>query len=83
MYPTLVIVLVETQLSMMDICNINSSNASKFWDPVASEASLGHLSFAVEPVHIERQITTLESQCSRASQSGRKLEHGLEEIILE
>ena len=30
MYPTIVIVLVKTQLSMMDICNINSSNASQY-----------------------------------------------------
>ena len=39
MYPTVVILLVETHRSMMDICDISPSNASKFTGPaLASEA---------------------------------------------
>ena len=56
MYPTVVIVLVETQRSMADVCEINPSNPSgKLRGPVASEvrpASLGYLSsFAVGRTH--------------------------------
>ena len=54
MYPTVVILLVETQCFMADVCEISPSNASKVAGPVGSEAhpaTLGHLSFAVEPVH--------------------------------
>ena len=40
MYPTIVIVLVETQRSMMDLCEISPSNAS----------TLGHHSFAAGPI---------------------------------
>jgi len=73
MYPTVVIVLVETQRSMTDIC----SNASRVAGPVASEAhpaTLGHLSVAVGPVH-SMTDNEVESQRSRALQSqGRGLE---------
>ena len=54
MYPTVVMVLVDTQRSMMDVCEISPSNASKLAGTVASEArlaTLGHLSFAVGPIH--------------------------------
>ena len=53
MYPTVVIVLVETQLPAVDACEINPSNASKLAGPVASEArrAILSLSFAVGPGH--------------------------------
>ena len=54
MYPTVVMLLVETQRSMANVCEISPSNASKFAAPVASEArpsTLRHLSFAAGPVH--------------------------------
>ena len=54
MYPTVVMILVETQCSMTDVCEISPSNASKFAGPVASEAhspTLEYFSFAVSPVH--------------------------------
>jgi len=85
MYPTVVIVLVETQRSMSDICNISPLNASKFAGPVASEvraATLGHLSFAVGPVHSTTD-NEAESQRSHTLQSQDGQEHGLEEVILE
>ena len=58
MYPTIVIVLVETQRSMTDICEIGTPNASRLADPVpvASEAratTLGHPSFAVLDISID------------------------------
>ena len=85
MYPTLVIVLVETQRSMTDICEIGLSNASKPAGPVASEArpaTLGRLSFAVGPVHT---MTDDEAEYQRwqALQSQYGQEHGLEEVVLE
>jgi len=86
MYPTVVIVLVETQRSMADICEISPSNASKVAAaPVGSEArpaTPGHLSFAGEPVHSTTD-NEAESQRSRALQSQGGQEHGLEEVILE
>ena len=54
MYPTVMIVLTESQRSMAGICEISPSNASRLTDPVASEdrpTNLGHLSFAVGPVY--------------------------------
>ena len=83
MYPTVVMVLVETQRSMADICEISPSNASRLAGPVASEArpaTLGHLSFAVGPVHSATD-NEAESQRSRALQSQGGQEHG--EVILE
>ena len=71
MYPTLVIVLIETQRSITDVCEIGPLNASKPDGPVASEArstTLGHLSFAVGPIHSTAD-NRAESQRSRASQS--------------
>jgi len=53
MYPTVVILLVETQRSMTDICEISPSNASKLAaSSEARPATSGHLSFAVGPVDI-------------------------------
>ena len=83
MYPTVVILLVETQRLMADVCEINPSNASKFAGPVGSEArpaTLGHLSFAVEPVH-GAMDSKAGSQRSRALQSQGRHEHGLEAIL--
>jgi len=88
MYPTVVIVLVETQRSMMDVCEINPSDAGKLVAPVGSDtsearpATSGHLSFAVGSVHSTTDNET-ESQRSRALQSQGGQEHGLEEVILE
>jgi len=85
MYPTVVIVLVETQCSITDVCEISPSNASKFVGPVASNArpaALGHLSFPVGPVHSTTDDEA-ESQRSHALQSQGGQEHGLEEVILE
>ena len=54
MYPTTVVVLVESQRSMTDVCGISPSNATRVVARVASEhearaATLGHLSFAAGP----------------------------------
>ena len=56
MYPTIVVVLVETQRSMVDICEIGPSNASKTAGAAASDheahpTRLGRLSFAVGPIN--------------------------------
>ena len=84
MYPTLVIVLIETQRSMIDICEIGSLNAGKPAGPVASRArstTLGRLSFAVGLVHSATDIE-MRSQNSHTLQSQGGQEHGLEEVIL-
>ena len=85
MYPTVVMILVETQRSMPDVCEISPSNASRFAGRAASDArpaTFGHLSFAVEPVH-STMDNEVESQRSRALQSQGGQERGLEELILE
>ena len=55
MYPTVVIVLVETQRSILrsmpDIYEISLSNATKLAASEARPATPGHLSFAVGSVH--------------------------------
>jgi len=68
MYPTVVIILVETQRSMADVYDISPSNASKLGGPVASEArpaTLGHFSFAVGPIH---SMTDNEAECTRIAE---------------
>ena len=85
MYPTMVIVLVETQRSMMDVCESGTSNASKLAGPMSSEprpATSGLLSFALGPVH-RTTDNEAESQRSRTLQSQGGEEHGLDEVILE
>ena len=77
MYPTVVVVLVETQRSMMDLCDINPSNANKPAGSVTSEAPLAtseHLPFAVGSVRSTTD-TEAESQHSRTlqSQGGQEL----------
>ena len=53
MYPTMVVVLVESQRSMTDVCGVNQSNAAQAVELGPSEAraaTLGHpISFAVGP----------------------------------
>ena len=88
MYPTVVILLLETQRSMTDICEISPSIATKLAarGPVTSKArpvTLGHLSFAVEPVHASTADNEAESQRSRTLRSQDGQEKGLEEAILE
>ena len=83
MYPTVVIVLIETQRSITDVCEISSSNASKPGGPVSSKArpaTLGCLSFAVEPVLTTTDNET-ESRQSLALQSQDGQEQGLENFI--
>jgi len=85
MYPTVVTVLVETQRSMTDVCEISPSNAGRLAAPAGSEArpaTFGHLSFAAGPVHSTTD-NEAESQRSRVLQSQGGQEHGLEEVILE
>jgi len=85
MYPTVVILLVETQRSITEICEIGPLNASTLAGPVASEprpATLGQLSFAVWPVH-SMTDKEAESQRSRTLQSQGGQEYGLVEIILD
>jgi hypothetical protein len=80
-----VILLVETQRSMTNVCEISPSNASQLAAPEASEVGpgpLGHLSVAVEPIYGTTD-NQAESQRSCALQSQGGQEHGLEEIILE
>jgi len=81
-----VIVLVETQRSMTDICEISPSNAGKLAAPVGSEAcpaTPGHLFFAVAPAHSTTDHEA-EPQRSRALRSQGGQEHGLGEgVILE
>ena len=80
MYPTLVILLVETQRSMPEICEISPSNTRKLAGPVASEArpaTLGHPFIAVGP----DDSSEAESQRSCALESQGGQEHGLEEVI--
>ena len=68
MYPTVVILLVETHRSMTDVCEISPSNASKL---VASEARPATTTDN-QPQY--RRSFGLQSQVGRG--------HGLEEIIL-
>ena len=86
MYPTVVVILVETQRVATDICEIIPSNTSRLAEgPVVSEArpvTPGHLSFAVGQVY-SRTDHEAESQRSRVLQSQGGQEYGLEEIILE
>ena len=72
MYPTVVMVLVQTQRSMVDVCEIGPSNASKLMGPVATEArpaTLERLPYVIGPVHNTIMDNEAESQHSRALQS--------------
>ena len=81
----MVIVLVKTQRSMADICEISPSIAIKFAGPVASEArpaTLGPLSFAPGPIDT-RVDNESEYQRSRALESKCGEGDDVEEDILE
>ena len=85
MYPTVVVLLVETQRSMTDICEISSSNAGGLAGPVVSEArstTLGQLSFGVGPIYSTTD-NEAESQHSRTLQSHGGQEYDLERVTLE
>ena len=79
MYPTVVILLVETQRLMTDICEINTSNAAAF---EAHLATSGHLSSATGPVRTTMN-NAADSQHPRALQSHGGRELGLEDILRE
>ena len=71
MYPTVVIVLVETQRSMADVCEISLSATSSLAGPVASEprlATIGDPPFAAAPL-LTTTDNEAESQCSRTPES--------------
>ena len=77
MYPTVVILLVETQRSMMDVCEISPSDApSKVTAPAGPEDLF--YDRANGPSR-----TSKESLCSRALQSQCRQEHSLDEVVLE
>jgi len=85
MYPTIVRLLVETQRSMVDICEISQANASRLTGLVASEAraaTLGHPSFTVGPIN-STMDNKPEFSPSRTLQSEDVQERGLEKVILE
>ena len=82
MYPTAIIVLLETQRSMVDICEIGTPIATNLAVSEARPATVGHLSFAVEPVHSTAD-NEAESQLSHTLRSQGEEGHGLEEVILE
>ena len=78
MYPTAIVVLVETQRSIADVCEISPLNTSRLVRPMASEArpaTLGHLSLTVRPPH-SMTDNEAESQLSRALQSHAGREYG-------
>ena len=71
MYPTFMIVLVESHRSITGICETNSlSDANELAGPVASEArpaTVGQLSFMLGPVHTATE-NEAESQRSRVAE---------------
>ena len=85
MYPTVVIVLVETHRSMADICEVGLSDVSNFAGSTTFEArpaTLGHLSFA-DGTTYSTMDSESESQRPRVSQSQDGQEYCLEKDILE
>ena len=70
MYPTVVIILVETQRLMTDVYEISPSNSSILEGPAAPEApaTLRHLPFVVDPINSTTE-NEAEPQHSRALQS--------------
>ena len=85
MYPTVLMILVETQrLMTADICE-SLGNANKPAGPQASEArpaTSGHLYFADGPIRATMHNES-ESQHLRTWQSQHGQEHNLEKDILE
>lgn len=85
MYPTVVMVLVESRRSMMDICELSLSNPTVIAGRVASKArpaTLRHTSFAFRPIDSTADNKP-ESQHPRVSQSWDEEGYELEEAILE
>ena len=83
MYPTVIVLLVESQRSVMDNIAINPSVASKLAGPVPSETCseiLGHFSFVTWPIDNTMENKP-ESQHSRASESQDGQECGLGDPI--
>ena len=78
----MVMVLVQTQRSMTDVCEISPSNTSKLMGP-SRPATLGHPPYVVGPVRDTMRDNEAESQHSRALQSHGGQEHGLYEDIME
>ena len=85
MYPTLVMVLVETRCSMTDMWEISPSNVSQIAGPVASEdcpAILGHLFFTASQIH-STMDSEVESQPLWALRAQDGQEHESENVIVE
>ena len=88
MYPTIVVVLVETQRSMVDICEIGPSSAGRSAGAVVSDheahaAGLGHhhSECAVGPINSTMDNEAESSPCSALRQDMQK--RRLEKVILE
>ena len=82
MYPTVVIVLVETQRSVTDIRETSTPNASGPAGPMATNApaaTAGHLSFGV--LNITTDNDASESPPSDVPQSQDVEERGLLKVI--
>ena len=82
----MVVVLVETQCSMVDLCEITPLTASEIARPVAPEASsrhatLGHVSSTA--VWSPHSIPELEYQRSHALQNAHEQEHGMDKAFFE
>jgi hypothetical protein len=86
MYPTVVILLVQTQRSMADICESRPLNASVLARRVASDArpaTLGHFSVATGPIYrmMDNGAETQRSRALRSQVAGGQEDDS--EIILE
>ena len=88
-HPTIVMILVETQRSMVDICEISSSNANRLAglvvsDPEARAATSTHPSLAVGPINSTVNHEAESPPC-RALQGDSDVQVGrdLEKAVLE
>ena len=85
MYPTIVVILVETQRSMTDIYEIGIPNTSRLAgrlesDHEARSTTLGHPSLAVGPINGVMD-NEAESRLSRTLQSQDMQERDFEKVI--
>ena len=76
MYPTVVIVLVETQLSMMDVCEL-SSMQSREYGSILVETS-NRLSFAVETRQTDKE-SLYERSCTFQVEDGQQ--HDWQKVV--
>ena len=83
MYPTMVIVLVKTQRSMVDLCAIGPSNAYKPADLVVAQAKACAATLSMVGSIHSAMDNELESQRCRAVQNPERREYGVEKAILE